>query len=108
MVRLWLNIITPDNFDEVKAKVRAFLFGYRKAKDEPGFTKQKKDQLLDERKLVMIAEAIYRKARDVSQYANVYAKLCAEIFQLELGIKGLAPSRGNAKQSAFRGKLISY
>jgi len=36
-VRLWLNQISPDNYERKKTELRGLLFGDRKCKDEPGF-----------------------------------------------------------------------
>lgn len=36
-VRLWLNQITPDNYEKKQSELRGLMFGDRLAKDEPGF-----------------------------------------------------------------------
>ena len=36
-VRLWLNQITPDNYEKKSKELRGLMFGDRIAKDEPGF-----------------------------------------------------------------------
>jgi hypothetical protein len=36
-VRLWLNQITPDNFDKKQSQLRFLMFGDRKAKGEAGY-----------------------------------------------------------------------
>jgi len=39
-VRLWLNQISPDNYDRKKVELRNLLFGDRKLKGEEGFEEQ--------------------------------------------------------------------
>jgi len=34
---LWLNQITPDNYEKKKDELRVLMFGDRKANDEKGF-----------------------------------------------------------------------
>ena len=36
-VRLWLNKITPDNYDSMQSQLRKLLFGDRKTKEEKDF-----------------------------------------------------------------------
>jgi hypothetical protein len=36
-VRLWLNQITPDNYEKKQFELRGLLFGDRIAKDEAGY-----------------------------------------------------------------------
>jgi hypothetical protein len=40
MVRMWLNKITPDNYDLMQLQLRKLLFGDRKTLGEKGFEKQ--------------------------------------------------------------------
>ena len=36
-VRMWLNKITPDNYDSMQSQLRKLLFGDRKTKEEKDF-----------------------------------------------------------------------
>lgn len=47
-VRLWLNQITPDNYEKKQSELRVLLFGDRIARDEAGFEGQSTDFELDE------------------------------------------------------------
>ena len=49
-VRLWLNQITPDNYEKKSSELRGLLFGDRKLKDEVGFDKQTEVFVVDEQK----------------------------------------------------------
>ena len=46
-VRLWLNQITPDNYEKKSVELRTLMFGDRKTKDEPGFTEQTEELVID-------------------------------------------------------------
>jgi hypothetical protein len=54
MVKLWLNQITPDNFDKKQSELRGLLFGDRKAKDEPGFEDQPEFEVDQEKQKVVV------------------------------------------------------
>lgn len=56
----------------------------------------------------IVVKTIFRKAQSEHAYANFYAKLCGQIIRLELIRKGFEPKRTNAKQSFFRGELLTY
>jgi len=49
-VRLWLNQITPDNYDKKQSELRGLLFGDRKTKDEPGYDENSEALVIDEKK----------------------------------------------------------
>lgn len=49
-VRLWLNQITPDNYEKKSTELRGLLFGDRKLKNEEGFDKQTEAFVVDENK----------------------------------------------------------
>lgn len=49
-VRLWLNQISPDNYQKKEGELRVLLFGDRKCKDEEGFEDQEKDFVIDDAK----------------------------------------------------------
>ena len=105
-VRLWLNQITPDNYDKKQSELRSLMFGDRKAMGETGYAEQETPFEVDKEKQEIVVKNIFRKALTEHVYANLYAKLCSEITRLELTIKGLAPTRANAKQCVFRQKLL--
>ncbi len=73
------------------------MFGDRKAKDEEGYVDQNTPFEVDKAKQEIVVKTIFRKAQTEHAYANFYAKLCGQIARLELTIKGLAPTRANAK-----------
>ena len=75
-VRLWLNQITPDNYEKKQSELRVLMFGDRKAKDEPGFVEDPNFEV-DPAKMKIVVETIFRKAQTEHSYANFYAKLCA-------------------------------
>lgn len=52
-VRLWLNQITPDNYDKKESELRGLMFGDRKAKDEEGYVEDK-DYEVDTDKLSLV------------------------------------------------------
>ena len=87
-VRLWLNQISPDNYDKKQSELRALMFGDRKTKDEPGFDDQPKEFEVEEEKQVLVVRTIFRKAQTEHSYASFYAKLCGQIVRLELELKG--------------------
>jgi hypothetical protein len=49
-VRLWLNQISPDNYEKKKSELRVLLFGDRLAKDELGFDEDAAPFEVDEKK----------------------------------------------------------
>ena len=49
-VRLWLNQITPDNYDKKQNELRGLMFGTRKARDEPGYELQDPNFVVDKEK----------------------------------------------------------
>jgi hypothetical protein len=46
-VRLWLNQITPDNYEKKSNELRQLMFGDRKTKDEEGFDQQTEELIID-------------------------------------------------------------
>ena len=89
-VRLWLNQITPDNFEKKKSELRELLIGDAKIMGEPGFNAEEaKKTKIDDEKQKIVVETIFRKAQKEHAYIGFYAKLCANIFKLELESKGL-------------------
>jgi hypothetical protein len=82
------------------------MFGERKGKSEEGYVEYETAFEVDRSKLKTVANTICRKARNEHLYTNFYAKLCSQIAYLELTIKGLAPTRFNAKQCIFREELL--
>ena len=105
-VRLWLNQITPDNYEKKQSELRVLMFGDRKAKGEDGYSEHEPRFEVDEVKQEIVVKTIFRKAQTEHAYANFYAKLCGQIARLELTIKGLAPTRANARECVFRQKLL--
>ena len=77
--------------------LRGFLFGDRKTMGEDGYAEHETPFKIDREKQEIVVKTIFRKALTEHVYANLYAKLCSEITRLELTIKGLAPTRANAK-----------
>ncbi len=106
-VRLWLNQITPDNYEKKQFELRSLMFGDRKTKEEAGFEAQDPNFEIDQEKQEIVVKTIFRKAQTEHAYANFYAKLCIQIVRLELQVKGLAPTRANGKQSDFRKNLLN-
>ena len=53
-VRLWLNQITPDNYEKKQSELRVLLFGDRIAKDEAGYDENQPEFEIDEKKLVIV------------------------------------------------------
>ena len=82
------------------------MFGDRIAKGEAGYVEQETPFEVDKDKQEIVVKTIFRKAQTEHAYANFYAKLCSQIARLELTIKGLAPTRANAKQCVFREELL--
>ena len=79
-VRLWLNQISPDNYDRKKVELRNLLFGDRKLKGEEGFEEQEELQV-DEEKQQIVVQTIFRKAQSEHEYAGFYADLCSDIVR---------------------------
>ena len=90
-VRLWLNQITPDNYDKKQSELRALMFGDRKTKGEPGYETQPETFEVEVEKQVLVVKTIFRKAQTEHSYASFYARLCGQIVRLELELKGLKP-----------------
>jgi hypothetical protein len=82
------------------------MFGDRKAKGEDGYDEHETPFEVDKEKQEIVVKTIFRKAQSEHAYANFYAKLCSQIARLELTIKGLAPTRANAKKCVFREELL--
>lgn len=61
-VRLWLNQITPDNYDKKQNELRSLMFGDRKAIGEPGYEEKDKDFEVDKDKMELVVLTIFRKA----------------------------------------------
>lgn len=63
---------------------------------------------MDDAKLQIVVETIFRKAQVEHSYVNFYAILCSDIIKIELNIKGIEAKASNRKASIFRGKLLSF
>lgn len=62
-VRLWLNQISPDNFEKKSGELRELLIGNAKLMSEAGFnTEEAKSVKIDEEKQKIVVETIFRKA----------------------------------------------
>lgn len=62
-VRLWLNQISPDNFDKKSGELRELLIGNAKIMGEPGFDlEEAKKMKIDDEKQKIVVETIFRKA----------------------------------------------
>ncbi len=61
-VRLWLNQITPDNYEKKNSELRSLMFGDRKAKDEAGYDDQEPIFEVDKQKQEIVVKTIFRKA----------------------------------------------
>jgi hypothetical protein len=62
-VRLWLNQISPDNFEKKSGELRELLIGNAKLLSEPGFNlEEAKNLKIDEEKQKIVVETIFRKA----------------------------------------------
>ena len=62
-VRLWLNQISPDNFEKKSGELRELLIGNAKLLSEPGFNHEEAKNLkIDEEKQTIVVETIFRKA----------------------------------------------
>jgi len=72
-VRLWLNQITPDNYNKKETELRGLLFGDRIAVNEPGFEEQDSEFQIDEAKKLIVVQTIFRKAQSEHPYAGFYA-----------------------------------
>lgn len=107
-VRLWLNQISPDNYEKKKGELRALLFGSRLCKDEPGFDEQTEPLVIDEKIQMIVVQTIFRKAQTEHPYAGFYSELCSQICRIELLMKGLKPMRSSVKECSFRKQLLSY
>lgn len=107
-VRLWLNQITPDNYQKKQAELRELLFGNRIAKDEEGYDESQPEFTFDEHKLVIVVQTIFRKAQVEHPYAGFYAELCTQICRLELLIRGMKPTLSQIKKCNFRKQMLQY
>lgn len=108
-VRLWLNQISPDNFEKKSGELRELLIGSAKLLSEPGFDPEEAKNLkIDEEKQTIVVETIFRKAQKEHSYISFYAKLCSTIIKLELESKGIKPTPINLKESTFRIKMLAY
>ena len=62
-VRLWLNQITPDNFAKKSGQLRELLISNAKLLNEEGFSNEEAKNLkINEEKLDIVVETIFRKA----------------------------------------------
>jgi hypothetical protein len=62
-VRLWLNQISPDNFEKKSGELRELLIGNAKLMSEAGFNAEEaKSVKIDEEKQKIVVETIFRKA----------------------------------------------
>ena len=62
-VRLWLNQISPDNFEKKSGELRELLIGNAKLLSESGFNlEEAKNLKIDEEKQKIVVETIFRKA----------------------------------------------
>lgn len=62
-VRLWLNQISPDNFEKKSGELRELLIGNAKLLSEPGFNlEEAKNLKIDEEKQKIVVKTIFRKA----------------------------------------------
>ena len=62
-VRLWLNQISPDNFEKKSGELRELLIGNAKLLSEHGFNlEEAKNLKIDEEKQTIVVETIFRKA----------------------------------------------
>jgi hypothetical protein len=108
-VRLWLNQISPDNFEKKSGELRELLIGSAKLLSEPGFDiEEAKNLKIDEEKQTIVVETIFRKAQKEHSYISFYAKLCSTIIKLELESKGIKPTPVNLKESTFRVKMLAF
>lgn len=107
-VRLWLNQITPDNYEKKQSELRTLLFGDRLHKTETGYEEQTDQIEIDEKKQLIVVQTIFRKAQTEHPYAGFYSDLCSQIVRLELLMKGMKPTKGNIKECSFRRHLLLY
>jgi hypothetical protein len=62
-VRLWLNQISPDNYDKKSGELRELLIGNAKLLSEKGFDPEEaKNMKIDEEKQSIVVEIVFRKA----------------------------------------------
>lgn len=62
-VRLWLNQISPDNFEKKSGELRELLIGSAKLMSEKGFDlEEAKNMKIDEEKQSIVVAIIFRKA----------------------------------------------
>ena len=62
-VRLWLNQISPDNFEKKSGELRELLIGSAKLMSEKGFDlEEAKNMKIDEEKQSIVVQIIFRKA----------------------------------------------
>ena len=62
-VRLWLNQITPDNFEKKSGELRELLIGSAKLLNEEGFNSEDAKNLkINEEKQEIVVDTIFRKA----------------------------------------------
>jgi hypothetical protein len=102
-VRLNLNQITPDNLGKKFKELRKLLVGDRKTINEEGFELDP-DFEIDEEKLKIVVNTIFRKAQNEHIYSKFYSDLCKNIVSLELQCKGEKP--GAMSKSNFRKMLL--
>lgn len=108
-VRLWLNQISPDNFEKKSGELRELLIGHAKIMGEPGFNAEEaKTMKIDDEKQKIVVETIFRKAQKEHSYIAFYAKLCSTIIKLELEAKGIQAKPSNIKESIFRQNLLAF
>jgi hypothetical protein len=90
-VRLWLNQISPDNYDRKSGELRELLIGNAKLLSEPGFNEEEaKNMTIDDEKQTIVVDTIFRKAQKEHSYTAFYAKLCADFIKLELESRGMS------------------
>jgi hypothetical protein len=62
---------------------------------------------MNEENLKLVVSQIFRKAQVEKEYCTFYGKLCVEIMNLELTLKGLdCKKNNNRKSSLFRSTLL--
>ena len=89
-IRRLINIIEPDNYEDVFGKLRIRMFGDRKCLGEPGYVEDPTYEL-ETAKVMTAVETILQNVVDKQTDSEIYARLCAKIIRLELLMKGLQP-----------------
>jgi len=64
--------------------------------------------VIEEPKLVIVVQTIFRKAQVEHPYAGFYAELCTQICRLEMLIRGIKPTKNNIKKCDFRKQMLQY